>query len=59
MQSETFYLDVVLEAGKAFPMPDNHEDRGVYVTEGSIEVAGDTFESGSHDGSFAQATRFH
>ena len=46
MQSETFYLDVVLEAGKAFPMPDNHEDRGVYVTEGSVEVAGDTFEAG-------------
>ena len=46
MQSETFYLDVVLEAGKAFPMPDNHEDRGVYVTEGSVEIAGDVFETG-------------
>ncbi len=46
MQSETFYLDVVLEAGKAFPLPDNHEDRGVYVTEGSVEVAGDNFEAG-------------
>ena len=45
-QSETFYLDVTLEAGKSFPLPDNHEDRGIYVTEGSIEVAGDTFESG-------------
>ena len=46
MQSETFYLDVVLAAGAAFPLPDNHEDRGIYVTEGSIEVAGDTFEAG-------------
>ncbi len=45
-QSETFYLDVTLEAGTSFPLPDNHEDRGIYVTEGSIEVAGDTFESG-------------
>ncbi|MCX7564998.1 pirin family protein [Sulfitobacter sp. F26169L] len=45
-QSETFYLDVTLEAGKSFPLPDNHEDRGIYVTEGSIEVAGDTFEAG-------------
>jgi redox-sensitive bicupin YhaK (pirin superfamily) len=46
MQSETFYLDVVLQAGAQFPLPDNHEDRGVYVTEGSVEVAGDIFEAG-------------
>ena len=46
MQSETFYLDVVLEAGASFPLPDDHEDRGIYVTEGSIEVAGDDFEAG-------------
>lgn len=46
MQSETFYLDVILEAGAHFPLPDDHEDRGIYVTEGSIEVAGDTFEAG-------------
>ena len=46
MHSETFYADVVLAAGASFPLPDNHEDRGIYVTEGSIEVAGDTFEAG-------------
>lgn len=46
MQSETFYVDVVLAAGAAFPLPDNHEDRGIYVIEGSIDVAGDTFEAG-------------
>ncbi|WP_425040452.1 pirin family protein [Primorskyibacter sp. S187A] len=46
MHSETFYVDVVLEAGKVFPLPDNHEDRGIYVTQGSIEVAGDVFEEG-------------
>ena len=46
MQSETFYLDVVLQPGAAFPLPDDHEDRGIYVTEGEIEVAGDTFEAG-------------
>lgn len=46
MQSETFYLDVILEAGVVFPMPDNHEDRGVYITQGSIEVAGELFEAG-------------
>lgn len=46
MQSETFYLDVTLAPGAAFPLPDNHEDRGIYITQGSIEVAGDHFEEG-------------
>ncbi|MEL6103424.1 MAG: pirin family protein [Pseudomonadota bacterium] len=46
MQSETFYLDVVMDAGASFPLPDNHEDRGLYVTQGSVEIAGDTFEAG-------------
>ena len=46
MQSETFYLDVVLQPGASFPLPDNHEDRGIYVIEGSIDVVGDTFEAG-------------
>ncbi len=44
--SDIFYADAVLQAGAAIPLPDDHEDRGVYVTEGSIEVGGDTFESG-------------
>lgn len=44
--SELFYADAVLEAGAAIPLPDDHEDRGVYVTEGSVEVAGDSFEAG-------------
>lgn len=46
MKSETFYLDVVLDPGAAFPMPDNHEDRGLYITQGSVEVAGEVFEAG-------------
>lgn len=46
MQSETFYLDVVLKPGAHFPLPDNHEDRGLYITQGSVEVAGDVFEEG-------------
>lgn len=44
--SEMFYADVVLKAEAAIPLPDNHEDRGVYVTSGSVTVAGDTFEAG-------------
>ncbi|WP_319532357.1 pirin family protein [uncultured Cohaesibacter sp.] len=46
MHSEIFYADVVLAPHAAFPMPDTHEDRGLYVTEGSIEVAGQSFEVG-------------
>ena len=46
MQSETFYVDVVLEPGASYPLPDEHEDRGIYVTQGAIEVSGETFEAG-------------
>ena len=46
LPSETFYLDVTLAPGAQFPLPDDHEDRGLYVTEGSVEVAGDSFEAG-------------
>jgi hypothetical protein len=46
MMSETFYADVILEAGAKLPMPTDHEDRGLYVSQGSIEIAGDTFEAG-------------
>jgi redox-sensitive bicupin YhaK (pirin superfamily) len=44
--SETFYADAVLAPGASIPLPDNHEDRGAYVTEGEVEVAGDRFEAG-------------
>lgn len=44
--SEMFYADAQLEPGAALPLPDNHEDRGVYVTQGSVEVAGQGFEAG-------------
>lgn len=44
--SETFYLDVILEAGARFPLPDDHEDRGIYVSQGSVKIAGQEFEAG-------------
>lgn len=44
--TDMFYLDAVLAPGAAIPLPDNHEDRGAYVIEGSVEVAGDVFEEG-------------
>lgn len=46
MFSETFYADVTLEAGCRLPMPDNHEDRGLYIVDGSISVAGQEFGAG-------------
>jgi len=44
--SEMFYIDVILDPGAIMPLPDEHEDRGVYVVQGSISVAGQEFEAG-------------
>ncbi len=44
--SDMFYADVVLEAHAILPLPDDHEDRGVYITSGSVVIAGDVFEAG-------------
>ena len=46
LYSETFYLDVTLAPGARFPLPDDHEDRGLYITEGSVSIAGQEFEAG-------------
>ncbi|SDN30986.1 hypothetical protein SAMN05216196_101104 [Lutimaribacter pacificus] len=42
--SEMFYADAVLEPGAQIPLPDDHEDRGVYVVDGEVSVAGQVFE---------------
>ncbi len=44
--SEMFYLDAALDPGAILPLPDDHEDRGIYVLEGSIRIAEREFESG-------------
>ncbi|MEO0678363.1 MAG: pirin family protein [Pseudomonadota bacterium] len=44
--SEMFYADAILEAGSKLPLPDDHEDRGIYVVGGSVDVAGQVFEQG-------------
>ncbi|MBK0399050.1 pirin family protein [Limibaculum sp. M0105] len=46
MFSEMFYGDVVMQPGAMLPMPDDHEDRGLYVSDGSITIAGQDFEAG-------------
>ena len=44
--SDTFYGDVTLAAGARVPLPDDHEDRGIYIVEGSISIAGQDFDAG-------------
>ncbi len=44
--SDMFYADAVLDPGAAIPLPDDHEDRGVYVSTGSVSIAGEVFEAG-------------
>ncbi|MFT4149643.1 MAG: pirin family protein [Paracoccaceae bacterium] len=44
--SEIFYADAVLQPGASIPLPDEHEDRGVYVLTGEVTVSGQTFEAG-------------
>lgn len=46
LYSETFYADVQMQPGAKLPLPDDHEDRGIYVTQGSIEIAGESFDAG-------------
>lgn len=43
--SDMFYADAVLEAGASMPLPDTHEDRGLYVLQGEIEIAGRSYEA--------------
>ncbi len=44
--SDMFYADVELSAGAKAPLPVGYEERAIYIAEGSIDIAGDTFESG-------------
>ena len=46
LYSDSFYLDVTLDPHARFPLPADHEDRGIYVTEGSIGIAGQDFDAG-------------
>ena len=44
--SRMFYADAVLEPGACLPLPDDHEDRGVYVLQGEVTVSGETYGEG-------------
>jgi redox-sensitive bicupin YhaK (pirin superfamily) len=40
--SEMFYADVDLGPGARVPLPEGHEDRGLYVVSGSVVIGGQT-----------------
>ncbi len=44
--SSLFYADAVLAPGATLPLPEGHEERGAYVLQGAVEVAGTRFEAG-------------
>jgi redox-sensitive bicupin YhaK (pirin superfamily) len=44
--STLFYADAVLAPQARLPLPDHHEERGVYVLDGKVEVAGQSFAPG-------------
>jgi len=41
--SDLFYADAALDKGAVLPLPAGHEERGIYVAEGEIEIAGSVF----------------
>ncbi len=44
--SRMFYADALLEPGASLPLPDDHEDRGIYVLSGMVSVGGQDFDAG-------------
>ncbi len=43
--SEMFYAHAEMEPGAKLPLPGEHEDRGLYVVSGSVDVAGQRFDA--------------
>jgi redox-sensitive bicupin YhaK (pirin superfamily) len=46
VSSSLFYVDATLAPGSSLSLPDEHEERGAYIVEGTVEVAGTRFEAG-------------
>jgi redox-sensitive bicupin YhaK (pirin superfamily) len=44
MVSDWFYVEVNLAVGLSAPLDADYEERAIYVVEGEVEIAGDTFE---------------
>ncbi len=44
MLSDWFYVEVVLEAGARAPLDPDYEERGIYVVDGTVDIAGEKFD---------------
>jgi len=44
--SPLFYLHVNLDAGAKMDLPTGHEERGIYIAKGSLELGGQTYTAG-------------
>lgn len=44
--SEMFYADVMLDAGARIAVPVDHEERALYIVQGSLELDGGSFNEG-------------
>ncbi len=44
--SDMFYVDAILEPGTRLPLPAEHEERAIYIADGRVTIAGDSFEAG-------------
>jgi redox-sensitive bicupin YhaK (pirin superfamily) len=44
MLSEWLYAEVQLNAGASAPLDPDHEERAIYMVEGEVDIAGETFE---------------
>ena len=41
---ETMFANIALRAGATLPLDADHEERALYVIDGSVDISGDTFE---------------
>jgi len=44
-RSDWFYAEVRLDAGASAPLDPDHEERAIYVVEGQVRVAGESFDA--------------
>jgi redox-sensitive bicupin YhaK (pirin superfamily) len=44
--SDMFYADAALAEGSRLELPAGHEERAIYIAEGRLGIAGETFEAG-------------
>jgi redox-sensitive bicupin YhaK (pirin superfamily) len=41
--SDTIFVDVTMTAGNVIPLDADYEERAIYIVDGEIEIAGETF----------------